>query len=193
MSGPRVKSRHSKRGISWVSLLILAILKDKPVHGYTILQKLGRRLGETRIKSGTLYPALHRMEEKGLIKGRKVPQEGKPDTTEYELTDKGQEVLNEAIDSFSYRMQHMGKILNLVLESVGQDRSDEFYKTSLHERSPLVFMSIRQCCEDPSCHGSNLVRLRSYKRFLQKELAWVNKQLKELKNSDKAHGGEKTE
>ena len=65
--------------VSPVQLLILAALKQKPAHGYVILQLLQDRMGEGwKVKSGTLYPALRTLEDKGFIEGTEVPQEGKP-------------------------------------------------------------------------------------------------------------------
>ncbi|MHA1965829.1 MAG: PadR family transcriptional regulator [Candidatus Thorarchaeota archaeon] len=72
--------RHKphRRRLSPVQLLILAILKKGPAHGYIIIQKLGQRLGPRRVKSGTIYPALHRLVEKELIHGTHILQEDGP-------------------------------------------------------------------------------------------------------------------
>ncbi len=48
--------------------LILAILADEPRHGYAIIEELKRRSsGTLALPEGTVYPALHRLEEAGLL------------------------------------------------------------------------------------------------------------------------------
>jgi DNA-binding PadR family transcriptional regulator len=52
--------------------LILLQLKKGPAHGYDVLQELCKQFGEVwQAKSGTVYPALRRLEEKGLVEGEK--------------------------------------------------------------------------------------------------------------------------
>ena len=51
------------------STLILSLLSDEPMYGYQITQELQRRSGGYfSMKEGLLYPALHRMEQDGLLK-----------------------------------------------------------------------------------------------------------------------------
>jgi PadR family transcriptional regulator, regulatory protein PadR len=48
--------------------LILAVLSDGPLHGYAVIEELRRRSGgELTLPEGTVYPALHRLEETGLL------------------------------------------------------------------------------------------------------------------------------
>jgi len=52
-------------------LLLLAILADRPAHGYAVLEELRRRSGERfDLPEGTVYPALHRLEGAGLLQSR---------------------------------------------------------------------------------------------------------------------------
>jgi DNA-binding PadR family transcriptional regulator len=45
------------------------VLRDGPLHGYAIIQTLRERSdGDFDILEGTLYPALHRLEARGLVK-----------------------------------------------------------------------------------------------------------------------------
>lgn len=49
-------------------LLVLAVLRDGPKHGYAIAQEIRRRSGEELpFRQGTLYPLLHEMERDGFI------------------------------------------------------------------------------------------------------------------------------
>jgi DNA-binding PadR family transcriptional regulator len=48
--------------------LILAVLADRPLHGYAIIEELKRRSsGSLSVPEGTVYPALHRLEAGGLL------------------------------------------------------------------------------------------------------------------------------
>ena len=80
--------RDLRRGS--VKVLILGLLQEKPMYGYQLGKELRRRsMGYFEIKEGTLYPALHRMEREGLVRGRwEVVEEG-PSRKYYHLTEKG--------------------------------------------------------------------------------------------------------
>lgn len=48
--------------------LILAVLHDRPLHGYAVIEELRRRSeGAFDLAEGTLYPVLHRLEADGLL------------------------------------------------------------------------------------------------------------------------------
>jgi PadR family transcriptional regulator, regulatory protein PadR len=48
--------------------LVLAVLADKPLHGYAVIEALRRRSeGAFELAEGTLYPVLHRLEADGLL------------------------------------------------------------------------------------------------------------------------------
>jgi PadR family transcriptional regulator, regulatory protein PadR len=49
--------------------ILLAVLEPRPLHGYAIMDTLRARSGESfDLPTGTVYPALHRLERAGLIK-----------------------------------------------------------------------------------------------------------------------------
>ena len=73
-----------------VKALILSLLQEQPMYGYQLSKELQRRSkGYFEFKEGTLYPALHRMEKEGLLRGEwQVVAEG-PSRKFYHLTDQG--------------------------------------------------------------------------------------------------------
>jgi PadR family transcriptional regulator, regulatory protein PadR len=72
-----------------LELVALASLRDGPRHGYAIIKELRERTdGELDVLEGTLYPALHRLEQAGLIKSRWATAAGRRRRV-YELTRKG--------------------------------------------------------------------------------------------------------
>jgi PadR family transcriptional regulator PadR len=51
--------------------LILAVLQQRPLHGYAIALELRERSdGMLEVAEGTLYPVLHKLEKEGLIRSR---------------------------------------------------------------------------------------------------------------------------
>ncbi len=75
--------------------LILAVVSAGPLHGYAIIEELKRRSGgEFALPEGTVYPALHRLEEAGLLRSSWSSGEGRRRRT-YELTRSGRGGLEE--------------------------------------------------------------------------------------------------
>lgn len=68
-------------------LIILSMLFGGPMHGYQILEQLEARLGR-RISPGLIYPFLRQLEERKLLRHRKV-QIGRKTKKVYELTGNG--------------------------------------------------------------------------------------------------------
>jgi transcriptional regulator len=63
---PRAASLDLLQGT--LDLLVLRALDDGPLHGYGIARRIQEATADAlRIEEGSLYPALHRMEERGWI------------------------------------------------------------------------------------------------------------------------------
>ena len=75
---------------SSADLVILALLRDRPMYGYEILVTLADRgNGEFQFKQGTLYPLLYRLEREGWIRAKwEEPPKGKKRKV-YSLTSSG--------------------------------------------------------------------------------------------------------
>ena len=79
-----------------VELLILAMLQDRPRHGYEIGKLIELRSGgQIQFRISSLYPILCRMEERGWIKGRWVEKAGQRRRCYYRLTAEGGQALSE--------------------------------------------------------------------------------------------------
>jgi PadR family transcriptional regulator PadR len=78
-----------------LDLLVLKILSRRPrLHGYAIMAAILDRSGEVlRVEEGSLYPALHRMEEAGWIRAEWVTQDTGRRARLYELTAAGEKQL----------------------------------------------------------------------------------------------------
>src|SRR3954451_3757579 len=78
--------------------LLLAALEDGPRHGYAVKEALRDATdGKLDLPTGTVYPALHRLEQAGLISGTWSVVGGRRRRT-YELTEHGRLSLNGARD-----------------------------------------------------------------------------------------------
>ncbi len=79
-----------------VDSLLLCLIGQQPMYGYQIIKELERRSqGYFKFKEGTLYPALHRMEKAGLIRGEWQVLPNGQQRKYYQITDRGLSILIE--------------------------------------------------------------------------------------------------
>ena len=82
-------------------ILILAMLRQGPRHGYEIKKDIDRALGGmVTLNNKTLYLALKHFEEMGAVTRQVIPQEGKPNRHLYQLTERGVELLQVSLLDF---------------------------------------------------------------------------------------------
>jgi DNA-binding PadR family transcriptional regulator len=75
--------------------LLLAVLEEGPRHGYAVIEALrSASAGRFDLPTGTVYPALHRLERAGLVRGSWSTVGGRRRRT-YELTSAGRRALGE--------------------------------------------------------------------------------------------------
>jgi DNA-binding PadR family transcriptional regulator len=79
------------------SLLIMASLAGGPKHGYAMMEDIEQMSG-VRLGPGTLYGALARLEQRGLIESMPAEERRRP----YRLTGLGVTVLSEQLRSLEY-------------------------------------------------------------------------------------------
>jgi PadR family transcriptional regulator len=97
-----------------LDILILKALALEPLHGWGISQRLHQLSREAlSIRQGSLYPALHRLERRGWIRGRWGTSDNGRRARFYELTRKGQAQL--ASDTAAWRK--LTATMTYVLES----------------------------------------------------------------------------
>ncbi len=99
-----------------LDLLVLKILSRRPrLHGYAIMTAIKDRSGDVlRAEEGSLYPALHRMEEAGWIRAEWITKETGRRARIYELTPAGKKQL----DTEESRWQAVTAAVNRVLRTV---------------------------------------------------------------------------
>ena len=77
-----------------LDMLVLQTLQWGPMHGYGIARAIRVKSSEVlQIETGSLYPALHRLERKGWVKAAWKTSETNQRTKVYTVTPKGKEQL----------------------------------------------------------------------------------------------------
>lgn len=90
-----VKNKPAQK-LTRLEFLVLLTLKRKALHGYAIMKKLKQKMpGLWDVKSGSLYPLLKRMTEKGFIR-----KESKRNRTKYSLTPSGRESVDQYLQTW---------------------------------------------------------------------------------------------
>jgi PadR family transcriptional regulator PadR len=89
-------SRPSDLVQGTLDLLILKILALQPLHGWAIGQRLRQVSGNVlQVSDGSLYPALHKLENEGWIKSEWKPTENNRRAKFYSLTRPGRRHLEK--------------------------------------------------------------------------------------------------
>jgi PadR family transcriptional regulator PadR len=97
-----------------LDLLILRIVSLEPQHGWAIAKRIQQISGEVlQVQQGSLYPALHRLEQKKWIKAKWAETETGRDAKFYMLTLAGKAQLE--IEAANWN--RLSAAINLVLET----------------------------------------------------------------------------
>ena len=84
-----------------LDLLVLKVLGAGPNHGYGITARLHQLSDDVlRVEEGSLYPALYRMEEQGLIEAEWRPTSNNRNAKFYALTRKGRRAAQAELDGW---------------------------------------------------------------------------------------------
>jgi PadR family transcriptional regulator PadR len=96
-----------------LDLLVLRTLDVRgALHGYAITQHIQRGSAELlRVEEGSLYPALHRMEQAGWIRGRWGTTEKNRQARFYAITAAGRRQLAEEQESWARLTDGVGRVL----------------------------------------------------------------------------------
>ncbi|MHA1925201.1 MAG: PadR family transcriptional regulator [Candidatus Thorarchaeota archaeon] len=172
-----------RKSISRVELLILAQLRQGPAHGYAILSGLKEQLG-MMLKSGTLYPALRRLSRRGLIKGKRVRQEVRPDAIEYALTQRGEKVLTRVLQHMGGEMHMQDKFWGFLGEAARGETATILIDHAKRHKSPIAFAALKRAGWAPGRFAMREDFLREYREYLKNELTWVSQRLGELESEE---------
>src|SRR5436190_16753188 len=95
-----------------LDLLILKIIGVSPVHGYAIARRLEQvSRGVVQVPQGSLYPALHRLENRGFLAAEWKESESGRDAKFYRLTPKGRAQLKAETTNWALLSEAIALIL----------------------------------------------------------------------------------
>ena len=98
-----------------LDLLVLKSLSTGPNHGYAIAMRIHQLSDDAlRIEEGSLYPALYRMEEQGLIDSEWRVTDNNRKAKFYKLTRKGRTAAQEELDSWLRLSKAVTRVLRLL-------------------------------------------------------------------------------
>jgi len=76
-----------------LAFTVLVSLKDRELHGYALLKELRARTGRQRLRTGTVYAALARLQDDGLVEEAPAPRDTEVEEDQrrryYRLTARG--------------------------------------------------------------------------------------------------------
>ena len=103
-----------------LDLLILRVVAQESMHGYAIAQRIQQISREAlQVQQGSLYPALHRLENRKLLAAEWGSTETGREAKFYRLTEKGRVQLKEETESW----ERLTDMVELFLKHGKGDRS----------------------------------------------------------------------
>lgn len=95
-----------------LDLLLLKMLALEPLHGFAVSQRLKQASGDVlQVSDGSLYPALHKLEQEGWIAAEWRPSENNRRAKFYSLTKLGRRQLQRETESW----QRLSGAISLVV------------------------------------------------------------------------------
>jgi DNA-binding PadR family transcriptional regulator len=170
---------HDFKGckISPMQLVILLILRERPMYGYEVLKELRDRFdGVWTPQTGSIYPALKRMAEHGL-----VTSEQRDGTDYYSISGEGTEWLLEKLHHTPRDIRMITRylqILDRATADIGQFEDVE----PIPGRFSEVFE------DDSSDISRRAKKLRLARERIAQHLANIDKELEELEE-EQSNGG----
>ena len=102
-----------------LDLLILHVVAAGPIHGYAIAQRLQQVSRDVvQVPQGSLYPALHRLENRGLLTADWKMSDTGRESKFYRLTPKGRKQLKKEAASWL----RLTEAIELILKPAGGSR-----------------------------------------------------------------------
>jgi PadR family transcriptional regulator, regulatory protein PadR len=117
----RVRSRHRVRPGHWhvrarverfVEPALLLLLRERPLHGYELIERLPEVAGEGRIDVGNLYRLLRALEGDGIVTSEWSAELPGPAKRTYELTDDGRRLLDRWAEALRESQDVVESFLN---------------------------------------------------------------------------------
>jgi len=105
MRGPRSRRHHGghwrvfARVERFTEPALLLLLRERPAHGYDLLERLPQLTGEQRVEMGNLYRLLRALEEEGLVSSEWDDDSPGPAKRRYAITPTGTQLLEQWVEA----------------------------------------------------------------------------------------------
>ena len=107
-----------------LSLLILTLLKRRPMYGYELVKTVREETnGALEWKEGSLYPSLHKLAKDGLVRGEWREAAGERRRRYYHVTAEGRAALAEKMASWTLLSRAVEDILATEREKKNHERA----------------------------------------------------------------------
>ena len=127
-----------------LDLLILRTLALGPKHGWAIAKRIQQVSGDVlQITQGSLYPALHRLEQQGWLKARWETSDQGRDQKVYALTAAGRRQMARELESWNRLSHAIGLVVNEEAEAPAQAVADYIRAAFARmERRPMDMLQV---------------------------------------------------
>lgn len=104
---------HEKGGFSGnTTMLVLKLLEAKDMYGYQIIEELTNKSENVfRLKTGTLYPLLHGLENDGMVSSYDENADSQRVRKYYQLTKKGKKLLSKKQEEWNEYLQAVDRVM----------------------------------------------------------------------------------
>src|SRR5271165_3713666 len=161
-----------------LGISVLALLRERPMHGYEMFQTLVQRHADriVKVRPGSLYHVVDRLTEEKLIRRTATTRDGRrPERAIYEITDAGAEALAERVRELIARPVHEFPQFVVALaevETLGEDAAANAVddRVGALEARAAEIMALRDAGVTP---GGYLVALDYLLATMQAELLWL--------------------
>jgi poly-beta-hydroxybutyrate-responsive repressor len=115
--GPRSRRRHGGRWRVFARVerftepAILLLLRERPAHGYDLLERLPELTGEQRVEMGNLYRLLRALEEEGLVASEWDEASSGPAKRRYSITEQGLHLLDHWVGALRSSQDRTARFL----------------------------------------------------------------------------------
>jgi len=113
-------------GRSWIQLLILRVLYEKPLHGYGLIKEVNKLLtGRRPLKPGSLYTILRRMEKSGHLSSVWDRESSRLERRVYTLTQMGLDRLKNGRLMVAGQRKVLDEMMNFYEKHFPESESDD--------------------------------------------------------------------
>ena len=90
---------------------MLLLLRERPAHGYDLLERMPELTGEQRVEMGNLYRLLRALEEEGLVSSEWDGDSPGPAKRRYAITEQGVQLLEQWVEALRRSQERTERFL----------------------------------------------------------------------------------